>query len=156
TAKTGLQGRTAVVRALDVLSSEYSDGGFRVIREVHGGWRHGYVSAAAPGNRDGEGGVKCAITQHHANQIWVLVVFKAPFSTAGGDGEDYLGLRRFGWGLDREWRRRGFGGWDRVSRRKLGFLLIASEGSVCGLDFEYIQEGYGQNNWEKNPPVRAM
>ncbi|MED6213316.1 hypothetical protein PIB30_091949 [Stylosanthes scabra] len=77
-----------VVRALEVLSSEYSDGGFRVVREVHGGWKHGYVSVAALGNCDGEGGVNCAVTQHRANQMWVLVVFKAPFSTAAGDEED--------------------------------------------------------------------
>ncbi|MED6146839.1 hypothetical protein PIB30_038397 [Stylosanthes scabra] len=50
---------------------------------LYGGCGSGYVSAAAPANPDGEGGVNCAVTQ-----MWVLVVFKAPFSTAAGDGED--------------------------------------------------------------------
>ncbi|MED6137697.1 hypothetical protein PIB30_067360 [Stylosanthes scabra] len=50
---------------------------------LYGGCDSSYVSAAAPGNPHGEGGVNCAVTQ-----MWVFVVLKAPFSTAAGDEED--------------------------------------------------------------------
>ncbi|MED6225018.1 hypothetical protein PIB30_089714, partial [Stylosanthes scabra] len=113
--RTGLRGRTAVVQAFEVLSSEYSDDGYR----------HGYVSAAAPGIPDGEGGVK------------------APFSTAVGDGEDNDGASEVRMGARR--RMATAGKWRGKNPPVLAIPNIET--------VRLVKRNYRRNYWGKIPPV---
>ncbi|MED6173206.1 hypothetical protein PIB30_057094 [Stylosanthes scabra] len=73
---------------------------------LYGGCGSGYVSARRQETLTARVAVNCAVTQ-----MWVFVVFNAPFSTAAGDGEDDGGASEVQTGARRrmatagKWRR---------------------------------------------------